>query len=239
MQNLSSAFITQGAMAILIAFSLATWTLIGFKTIQYWRLGLHNKKFARAFWQAPDLNAAAKLQGSDGPLARLMGATVDVMSDIGSRASRDLAHSWDRQDLLERCLRKQIHKEKRLLETGMIVLASIGSTAPFVGLFGTVFGIIHALTSIAKLGSARIDIVAGPIGEALVATGVGIAVAVPAVLAYNFFTRRMKVNASNMDEFAGDLINLAQRNQFVVESSAGARQKASPIESHAALARSA
>jgi len=101
-----------------------------------------------------------------------------VLRDEGVDTGADLEHTGDRQDLLERALRQQIHKERRGLESGLAVLASIGSTSPFVGLFGTVWGIMHALTDISKAGSASLEVVAGPIGEALVATGVGIAVAV-------------------------------------------------------------
>ncbi|RMP36750.1 TonB system transport protein ExbB, partial [Pseudomonas syringae pv. antirrhini] len=123
-------------------------------------------------------------------------------------------------------LRQQIHKERRRLESGMILLASIGSTAPFIGLFGTVFGIIHALTAISQAKSASIAVVAGPIGEALVATGVGIAVAVPAVLAYNFFGRRMKLVIADLEEFAVDFLNLSQRNAFRLQPES--RDKAAP-----------
>lgn len=102
------------------------------------------------------------------------------------------------------------------------MLASIGSTAPFVGLFGTVFGIIHALTAITHSASASIDVVAGPIGEALVATGIGIAVAVPAVLAYNFFVRRVKAASADLDAFATDFVTLAQKAGFRVPAAAAA-----------------
>ncbi|HEY1227795.1 MAG TPA: MotA/TolQ/ExbB proton channel family protein, partial [Ramlibacter sp.] len=109
------------------------------------------------------------------------------------------------------------------------------STAPFVGLLGTVFGIIHALTAISASASASIDVVAGPIGEALIATGVGIAVAVPAVLAYNFYVRRLKVAALSLDDYANDLVNLAQKSSYRLtrpssqaatrQHTAGARQQ--------------
>jgi biopolymer transport protein ExbB len=90
------------------------------------------------------------------------------------------------------------------------VLASVGSTAPFVGLFGTVWGIMSAMKDISRIGNASIDVVAGPIGEALVATGIGIAVAIPAVLAFNFFVRRVKSVTADLDDFANDFLNLAQ-----------------------------
>src|SRR5690606_1445747 len=110
--------------------------------------------------------------------------------------------------------RKQILAERRQLEQGSAVLASIGNNAPFIGLFGTVFGIIHALQAIAASGSASMDIVAGPIGDALIATGIGIAVAVPAVLAYNYFVRSVKGIGADLDDFATDFVSLNQKRGF-------------------------
>jgi len=92
------------------------------------------------------------------------------------------------------------------------VLASIGSTSPFVGLFGTVFGIIHALRAIGTAGSASLEVVAKPIGEALVATGIGIAVAVPAVLAYNYFVRGLKVQVSDFEQFGSSLLGAVAKD---------------------------
>jgi biopolymer transport protein ExbB len=112
---------------------------------------------------------------------------------------------------VERALQLQIAKERRASETGLAVLASIGSTAPFVGLFGTVFGIISALKAIGSSGSASLEVVAGPIGEALVATGVGIAVAVPAALAYNFFVRGLKVQVSDLEQLGTALVGAVVR----------------------------
>ncbi|NQD58352.1 MotA/TolQ/ExbB proton channel family protein, partial [Pseudomonas sp. CM25] len=117
---------------------------------------------------------------------------------------------------LERALRQQIVRERRSLETGLAVVASIGSTSPFIGLFGTVWGIMEALEGISAAGSASLETVAGPIGAALVATGVGIAVAVPAVLVYNYFLRRLKLTAADLDDFAHDFYSLAQKSAFRV-----------------------
>ena len=107
--------------------------------------------------------------------------------------------------VIERNLRQQIHKERRSLESGLAVLASIGSTAPFVGLFGTVWGILQALIAIGVAGQASIDKVAGPVGEALIMTAIGLMVAVPAVLIYNYLVRRNKVIQEKLRGFAGDL----------------------------------
>ncbi|KPB21704.1 Ferric siderophore uptake system [Pseudomonas syringae pv. syringae] len=199
-------------MALLVIFSLVTWALLLGKTFQHWRLTRQNRRYATQFWAAGDLKNALHLPNSEGSLARLTDAGAQALA--APHDSPDLGHSWNRQDLLERSLRQQIHKERRRLESGMILLASIGSTAPFIGLFGTVFGIIHALSAISQAKSASIAVVAGPIGEALVATGVGIAVAVPAVLAYNFFGRRLKLVIADLEEFAVDFLNLSQRNAF-------------------------
>jgi len=115
---------------------------------------------------------------------------------------------------LERSLRQQINKERRILEQGLSWLASIGSTAPFVGLFGTVWGIMHALQDIGRAKSASLDVVAGPIGEALIATAIGIAAAIPAVLAYNFFLRRIKLCEAELEYFATDYLNLVVKAGF-------------------------
>ncbi|MBI6795214.1 MotA/TolQ/ExbB proton channel family protein [Pseudomonas syringae] len=212
MNTAYSVLITQSSMALLVIFSLVTWALLLGKTFQHWRLTRQNRRYATQFWAARDLKNALHLPNSEGSLARLTNAGAQALA--APHDSPDLGHSWNRQDLLERSLRQQIHKERRRLESGMILLASIGSTAPFIGLFGTVFGIIHALSAISQAKSASIAVVAGPIGEALVATGVGIAVAVPAVLAYNFFGRRLKLVIADLEEFAVDFLNLSQRNAF-------------------------
>ncbi|WP_024676201.1 MotA/TolQ/ExbB proton channel family protein [Pseudomonas syringae] len=224
MNTAYSVLITQSSMTLLVIFSLVTWALLLGKTLQHWRLSRQNRRYSMQFWAARDLKNALHLPHSEGSLARLTDAGAQALA--APHDSPDLGHSWNRQDLLERSLRQQIHKERRRLESGMILLASIGSTAPFIGLFGTVFGIIHALTAISQAKSASIAVVAGPIGEALVATGVGIAVAVPAVLAYNFFGRRMKLVIADLEEFAVDFLNLSQRNAFRLQPES--RDKAAP-----------
>jgi biopolymer transport protein ExbB len=216
--------IVQGALYALVLFSIATWVLIFAKGVQHWRLGRRDRQFTKQFWSAASLDAATALANESSPKSRLASVGFDALHvnvniGEGSGAGNDLEHSWDRQELLERHLRQQIQKEYQSLESGLAVLASIGSTAPFVGLFGTVFGIIHALSAIGRSASASIDVVAGPIGEALIATGVGIAVAVPAVLAYNFYVRRLKVTAAELDNYATDFVNLAQKNGFRVTRS--------------------
>jgi biopolymer transport protein ExbB len=217
--NFSTDAIVNGTLYTLIVFSIATWTTILLKASQHLRTNWSNRRYIRAFWAAPTLPAALTLAPSTGPAARIaqIGATLLKEHDT----AQDLAHSGDRGDLLERHLRQQLHKERRALESGLALLASIGSTAPFVGLFGTVWGIMHALKDITNAGSATLDVVAGPIGDALIATAIGIAVAVPAVLGYNFFLRRMKSTIADLDDFATDLHHLAAKTGFRLERDSG------------------
>ncbi|WP_163033525.1 MotA/TolQ/ExbB proton channel family protein, partial [Pseudomonas viridiflava] len=177
-----STLIQQSSMGILLLFSLATWAVLLLKAWQQGSAKRQNRNYTQAFWAAQDFDAALRSGPEKSQLARLAQVTTRALSN--GQDGHEPTDSWSRQELLERSLHQQIHGERRALESGMIVLASIGSTAPFIGLFGTVFGIIHALQAISTAKSASIAIVAGPIGEALIATGVGIAVAVPAVLAY-------------------------------------------------------
>ncbi|MBC3832702.1 MotA/TolQ/ExbB proton channel family protein [Undibacterium amnicola] len=207
--------IVDGTLYGLVFFSVITWILIIAKGVQHFRLGRQNRVFTKQFWGASNLDAAANLSDTTGAKARLAASGFSALYVVDGE-SPDLEHSWDRQELLERHLRQQIQKEYESLESGLAVLASIGSTSPFVGLFGTVFGIIHALTALSKAASPSIDIVAGPLGEALIATGVGIAVAVPAVLAYNFYLRRLKLASADLDSYATDFVNLAQKSGFRV-----------------------
>lgn len=212
--------IVEWTLWALIAFSVITWTLIIIKGIQHILLWKQNRRFTKTFWSAADLHAAASLEKYSGATARVAAVGFQTLRGAENSTASDLEHSWDRQDLLERHLRQQIQKERRSLESGLAILASIGNTAPFVGLFGTVFGIIQALTAIAITKSANIEVVAGPIGEALIATGIGIAVAVPSVLAYNFFLRRLKLIAADLDDFATDFVSLVQKAGFRIKASA-------------------
>jgi biopolymer transport protein ExbB len=209
------------ALWTLGAFSVATWALILLKGIQLIRNARSNGRFGKRFWSAPNLLAAAEFAAdktvSSSALGRIALAGFGALSAPSHHEEHDLQHSWDRHEQLQRNLAQQLKRERRTLDAGLAVLASIGSTAPFVGLFGTVWGIMSAMHDISKNGNASIDVVAGPIGEALIATGIGIAVAIPAVLAYNFYLRRLKSTLGGYEDFAHDFLNLAQRATFRIE----------------------
>ncbi len=211
---LTSSDIVKYTLWILISFSAITWGIIFFKSWVFWTVGRDNSAYGKDFWAAADLPAAAAVAQANSAMGRIAGAGFHVLEDTRNHATRPLELSGDIQSILERSLRQQISKERKVLESGLSMLASIGSTAPFVGLFGTVWGIMHALEGISKAKSASLDVVAGPIGEALIATAIGIAAAIPAVLAYNYFLRKMKLCEAELDYFATDFLNLAVRSSL-------------------------
>jgi biopolymer transport protein ExbB len=198
---------------LLVGFSVLTWGLALLKALQFGRLKAQDRKFQKLFWGASSLDGAAELVNAQpGAVSRVAQAGFGAIQ-VNENA-QDLSQAINHQDRLERALRQQIQRERRSLESGLAVVASIGSTSPFIGLFGTVWGIMEALKGISAAGSASLETVAGPIGAALVATGVGIAVAVPAVLVYNYFLRRLKLNSADLDDFAHDFYSLAQKSAF-------------------------
>ena len=206
----------------LVILSIITWALLVAKLVQYARGRRADKRFQKAFWQANDLSAGERVVDTQrGPMAAIARAGFAVVSgrDIAP-ANRDLAHQIDRGERLERVLKQQIERERRGLEGGLAVLASFGSTAPFIGLFGTVWGIMEALVGIGETGATGLEAVAGPVGHALIATGLGIAVAVPAVLIYNFLARRMKTGVHRMNDFAQDFYALCQQSGFAQRDTA-------------------
>jgi biopolymer transport protein ExbB len=210
----SSSTVVSMTLLVLVAFSVASWSIILFKLWKQRQDARPKRAFSSAFWTARDWNSAAQVaQDSVGDMAQLAQAGFAEIKSM-STEHNDLKHLGSSHDVLERMLRQQLQNIQRFHERGLAELATIGSTAPFVGLFGTVWGIMHALDGIGKSGSASLDIVAGPIGEALIATAIGIATALPAVMAYNFFLRRLKVNITELENFAHDFMRLAQKHNF-------------------------
>jgi biopolymer transport protein ExbB len=201
---------------LLILFSVATWGLALLKGLQFTRLKTQDRKFHKQFWAASSLDSAAELANNQPGAAARVALAGYAAIQVSDNQNADLSQSINHQDRLERALRQQIVRERRSLESGLAILASIGSTSPFIGLFGTVWGIMSALKGISAAGSASLEPVAGPMGAALVARGVGIAVGVPGVLVYNYFLRRLKLTAADLDDFAHDFYSLAQKHSFRV-----------------------
>lgn len=166
------------------------------------------EKVIHTFWDTPSAQDAVRFledQPKGEPFSKIAldcaSAAAHHQRNEGSR----LVEALNRSEFIDRALRQAVARESLRLEGGMTVLATVGSAAPFVGLLGTVWGIYHALIRIAASGNASMEAVAGPVGEALIMTAFGLFVAIPAVLAYNFFVRQNRVIYARFDEFAHDL----------------------------------
>lgn len=193
----------------LFLMSVISWYLILSRALRQWRARRHSHA-VEAFWAASSLEEGLQRLHSLAPnspfeaLAQQGAATSKHVNQLAYQAS--LAGKLNVEEFITRSLRKSISLSTAMLESGLTTLASIGSTAPFIGLFGTVWGIYHALVNISASGMATLDKVAGPVGEALIMTAFGLFVAIPAVLAYNAFTRTNRVELSELDAFAHDLL---------------------------------
>jgi biopolymer transport protein ExbB len=196
--------ITKGVAVLLLAMSLASWTVIIVKSIDLRKFAVQ-ARMTESFWRAADFADGLARLGADpaNPFRAL--ALEGREATAHHHAQAQLHDSLDVSEWLTRSLRNSIDESTARLQSGLAVLASVGSTAPFVGLFGTVWGIYHALLSISAAGQATIDKVAGPIGEALVMTALGLAVAIPAVLGYNALVRGNKGVLNKLNRFAHDL----------------------------------
>lgn len=200
--------ISKSAIFILLVMSLATWYLIITKSIQILAASRRSKRFLAMFWNAVSLQAVAtelEKPHSNDPFSNLTYHAIAAARHHAQYGADRLNDAGNAAEFLTRAMRRVIDEETARIETGLTLLASVGSTAPFVGLFGTVWGVYHALVNIGMTGQGTLDKVAGPVGEALIMTALGLAVAIPAVLAYNAITRRNRVLLSNLDSFAHDL----------------------------------
>ena len=198
-------FVTRFVALFLLAMSLATWVVIIVKVLAITRYKKLTKN-ANAFWHSADFAAGVDALGAqtDNPFRQL--ALEGREATAHHRNAKPQLHdTLDLSDRVTRCLKNTLDEFTAKLQSGLAILASVGSTAPFVGLFGTVWGIYHALLSIGTSGQATIDKVAGPIGEALIMTALGLAVAIPAVLDYNTLGRGNKAIIGKLASFAHDL----------------------------------
>ncbi|HEY3487042.1 MAG TPA: MotA/TolQ/ExbB proton channel family protein [Gammaproteobacteria bacterium] len=200
----------KSAAVLLLAMSVLSWYLIVWKS---WHTGYTRRYAGRAidaFWESESeepAGAVAQMQlaAPGNPFTEAATESVNAAVHHMRHSGGKISGALNLSDFITRALRRTITRATSRLESGLSVLASIGATAPFIGLFGTVWGIYHALISIGFTGEATIDKVAGPVGEALIMTAFGIAVAVPAVLGYNFCTRANRVILAELDAFAHDL----------------------------------
>ena len=193
---------------LLILMSIVSWYFMILKFVRAVRIRTRSNHVVTSFWKtAPDQAIAYLEQQPDWePFSKIALDAEFAMQHHDQLTEDRLAGTLHRAEFLDRSLRSAINRETERLETGLTFLATVGSTAPFVGLFGTVWGIFHALVRIGATGETSLDQVAGPVGEALIMTALGLAVAVPAVLGYNLLVRNNRVIIASFHAFAEDLL---------------------------------
>ena len=196
--------ISHAVAYLLLAMSLASWFFILWKGWASWRIR-RAAPVVQAFWDAPTVADGVGLMAARDHEGIFAAVAQAGAHQLAHAKGGSIAAEMGRSEQVTRVLRDAIHVSTTRLESGLTLLASIASTAPFVGLLGTVWGIYHALAAVSAQGTVQIDKVAGPVGEALIMTGVGLTVAIPAVLAYNGFNRINRITMSELDAFAHDL----------------------------------
>jgi biopolymer transport protein ExbB len=194
-------FVSKGTLIILVIMSMGSWYIIFVKLWEQYKLMSEGRAMRASFWKANSLKDGAKKLKSS--------SAYRYIAESGLEANEhhegSLTENIDLNTWVTMSVQRAVDGVNNRLQDGLAFLATVGSTAPFVGLFGTVWGIYHALTAIGIAGQASIDKVAGPVGEALIMTAMGLAVAVPAVLGYNWLVRRNKVVMESVRGFGSDL----------------------------------
>ena len=197
-----SDLVAKLVLLMMVVMSAASWYVIVVKWLEQQRM-LRQARAAESFWQAASVAQGAEQLERGSPLRFIAQAGVEASGKHAGLLGRIDLHTW-----ITMSIQRAIERVQGRLQNGLAFLATVGSTAPFVGLFGTVWGIYHALTAIGISGQASIDKVAGPVGEALIMTAFGLAVAVPAVMGYNWLIRRNKTVMERVRAFSGDVHNV-------------------------------
>jgi biopolymer transport protein TolQ len=202
---LGSSLIVQAVLLLLVAFSVGSLAVIFYKFRQIRAARSQTERFLEIFWEAKNL---AAIHGSSSNLKELLRLTRSKKGSGDEAETTDLGGV----DNVERAMRRAMNQEITRLERALTFLATTASTAPFVGLFGTVWGVMNAFLGLTSAGSSSIQAVAPGIAEALIATAVGLAAAIPAVVAFNHFARQIRVLTADMENFGHEFLNIAERH---------------------------
>ena len=210
---LNASFVVQGVMLLLMVVSISSWAAIFRKYFALNRIKSLNEAFEREFWSGSSLNDlfadASKSSGNGGPMERIFASGMREFQKLRERRITDVGTLMDGA---RRAMRASFQREMDVIETNLSFLASVGSVSPYVGLFGTVWGIMHAFVGLASLAQVTLATVAPGIAEALVATAIGLFAAIPAVVAYNRFARDIDRIATHQETFIEEFSNILQRN---------------------------
>lgn len=195
-----SDFVAKGVLVIMAIMSMGSWYIMIVKIIEQAKIGSQSRDATKKFWSAGTVRQGVDSLAENSPFRFIAEAGLDATKKHGGMLDQIDLNTW-----VTMGIQRAVERIQSRLQDGLAFLATVGSTAPFVGLFGTVWGIYHALTAIGVAGQASIDKVAGPVGEALIMTAIGLAVAVPAVLGYNWLVRRNKGVMDEVRAFSADL----------------------------------
>jgi biopolymer transport protein ExbB len=218
-------------LVILIVMSVASWAIIAIKGASLLARKGRSNTFLNFFWNATSLDAVAgeiSTHGARDPFSHLTAHAMQAQAHHARYGAAKLEEAGTSSEFVTRTIKKVLDEETTRLENGLAVLATVGATAPFVGLFGTVWGVYHALVAIGMSGAGTLDKVAGPVGEALIMTGLGLAVAIPAVMGYNWLTRSNRVMAAKLDAFAYELHTFVSMGQALGHGGTAAEPPAIP-----------
>lgn len=210
---LNASIVVQAVMALLMLVSIASWAAIFRKLFSLKRIKAQNEAFEREFWSGSSLNdlfnSASRNAQTGGPMERIFASGMREFQKLRERRVSDVGTLMDGA---RRAMRASFQREMDEVESNLSFLASVGSVSPYVGLFGTVWGIMHAFTGLASLQQVTLSTVAPGIAEALVATAIGLFAAIPAVVAYNRFARDLDRIAIQQETFIEEFSNILQRN---------------------------
>jgi biopolymer transport protein ExbB len=212
----NSDAVGQTLLAVLLLMSVASWTIIAIKGLTMLVRQRRSQAFLDFFWNATSLEQVSheiSTHGARDPFSHLASHAMQAQAHHARYGAAKLEEAGGASEFVTRTIKKVLDEETTRLENGLAVLATVGATAPFVGLFGTVWGVYHALVAIGMSGAGTLDKVAGPVGEALIMTGVGLAVAIPAVMGFNWLTRANRVMLSKLDAFAYEVHTFVSMGQ--------------------------
>jgi biopolymer transport protein TolQ len=219
---LNASLVVQAVMLLLMMVSIASWAAIFRKLFAIKKVKSQNEEFEREFWSGSSLNdlfsAATKNASQGGPMERIF---ASGMREYQKLRERRISDAGTLMDGARRAMRASFQREMDVVETNLSFLASVGSVSPFVGLFGTIWGIMHAFNGLASLEQVTLATVAPGIAEALVATAIGLFAAIPAVVAYNRFARDLDRIAIQQETFIEEFSNILQRNVGAQPAPAG------------------
>lgn len=211
---LGSGPVVQGVLILLVIMSVVTWGIVFTKSFQVKKAKRQTEKFSDVFWSSRNLAQISEISSkmSSSPVATVFSAGHRELNQILKGQKAEGAGAFSSLENIDRALKRAKYEEVNRLENGTTFLATTASAAPFIGLFGTVWGIMNAFIGLSHVKTSSIQAVAPGISEALIATAIGLAAAIPAAIAYNYFMQQVRILSRSMDMFSAEFLNIARRH---------------------------